>query len=57
MVDEAWTEIKAVTERERGVVGPLNWWPPVSRDQYTDACISLEYHLNTVAALVREYLG
>ena len=22
---------KAVTEKERGVIGPLNWWPPVSR--------------------------
>ncbi len=48
---------KAVTERERGVIGPLNWWPPVSRDQYRDACSFLEHRLNTVADLVREYMG
>ena len=42
---------KAVTERERGVIGPLNWWPPVNRDQYSDACSFL------VADLVREYMG
>ena len=48
---------KAVTERERGVIGPLNWWPPVIRDQYRDACSFLEHRLNTVADLVREYMG
>ena len=48
---------KAVTEKERGVIGPLNWWPPVNRDQYSDACSFLEHRLNTVADLVREYMG
>ena len=47
---------KAVTEKERGVIGPLNGWPPVNRDQYRDACSFLEHHLNTVADLVREYM-
>ena len=48
---------KAVTEKERGVNGPLNWWPPVNRDQYRDAYSFLEHRFNTVADLVREYMG
>ena len=48
---------KAVTEKERGVIGTLNWWPPVNRDQYRDARSFLEHRLNTVPDLVREYTG
>ena len=48
---------KAVTKKERGVIGPLNWWPLVNRGQYRDTCNFLEHRLNTVADLVREYMG
>ena len=48
---------KAVTEKERGVIGPLSWGPPVNFDHYKDACSFLKHRLNTVADLVREYMG
>ena len=51
-------EVRTKSEKkERGVIGPLSWWPPVNHDLYRNACSFLEHRLNTVADLVREYMG